>query len=80
MSAEQIAAALGGRRSGAGWVARCPAHDNRAPSLSIRTGHERKALLHCFAGCPYDAIVAALDSQRLAFPVLMIEIRTTAKV
>ncbi len=28
MTAETIARALGGRRTGGGWVARCPAHDD----------------------------------------------------
>ena len=35
MTAETIAKALGGRKAGGGWVARCPAHDDRVPSLSI---------------------------------------------
>lgn len=41
------------------WIARCPAHEDRHPSLSIAHG-ERGVLLHCFAGCPLSAIVAAL--------------------
>jgi len=36
MNAETIARALGGRKVGAGWTARCPAHDDWNPSLSIR--------------------------------------------
>ena len=47
------------RTTGSGWRARCPAHDGRRPSLSIREG-ERGLLLHCFSGCPLDAICAAL--------------------
>ena len=35
MTAEAIAKALGGRKGGAGWMARCPAHDDQTPSLSI---------------------------------------------
>src|SRR5688572_20556184 len=30
------------RRSGEGWIARCPAHDDRRPSLSIRQGEKRR--------------------------------------
>ena len=41
------------------WVARCPAHQDRTPSLSVREW-ERGLLIHCFAGCSLDAIVAAL--------------------
>ena len=36
MTAEAIAKALGGRKAGGGWTARCPAHDDRTPSLSIQ--------------------------------------------
>jgi putative DNA primase/helicase len=36
MHAEIIAATLGGRKAGRGWIARCPAHDDREPSVSIR--------------------------------------------
>lgn len=49
------------KRSGAGYVARCPAHDDREASLSISVGDDGKVLLHCFAGCSFDAIRAALD-------------------
>ena len=46
-------------RSGRGWQAPCPAHDDRNPSLSI---HERegKILVRCFAGCPTEAVLSAL--------------------
>ena len=33
--AAALATVLGGRRCGRRWLARCPAHDNRRPSLSI---------------------------------------------
>lgn len=60
MNAEQIAERCGGaRRAGAGWLCRCPAHDDRTPSLSVRD-IDRKTLLHCFGGCSYLAVVAAL--------------------
>lgn len=42
------------------WVALCPAHDDRNPSLSIRAGDDGRALIHCHAGCTFDAVVAAL--------------------
>ena len=38
--AETIATALGGRKAGGAWMARCPAHDDRKPSLSIRDGEK----------------------------------------
>lgn len=52
------------RRSGSGWVARCPAHEDREPSLSIGIGQEGNILLHCFAGCAFPDIIAALDEVR----------------
>ncbi len=43
-----------------GWVACCPAHADREPSLSIGIGEGGQALLKCFAGCSLDAIVQAI--------------------
>lgn len=52
------------RQTGAGkWVARCPAHDDRGPSLSIRETPTGTVLLNDFAGCSAAAIVAALGLQ-----------------
>jgi predicted transcriptional regulator len=45
--------------SGEGFVGRCPAHDDKTPSLSIAESGG-KILLHCHAGCPPEAICAAL--------------------
>ena len=42
------------------WVARCPAHDDRSPSLSISTGDDGKVLLHCFAGCGAADVVESI--------------------
>ena len=50
MSAESIARALGGFRAGSAWMARCPAHDDHEPSLSIEGGGG-KVLVRCHAGC-----------------------------
>ena len=38
---------------------RCPVHEDRNPSLSIRLSEAGKILLHCFAGCHFEAIAAA---------------------
>lgn len=48
------------RRSGKGWAARCPAHDDRRPSLTVTEGDDGRVLLRCFAGCSVEAIVAAV--------------------
>lgn len=42
------------------WMACCPAHDDRDPSLSIKEAHDGKVLLHCWSGCTADEIVAAI--------------------
>src|ERR1700720_4105726 len=49
-------------RSGDGWTARCPAHDDRRNSLSV---HHRQGrwLLKCHAGCGWQAIVDALGAE-----------------
>ena len=48
------------RRKGNQWKALCPAHDDVNPSLSIRQAEDGKILLHCFAGCSYRDVAAAL--------------------
>ncbi len=65
MNAEAIAIALGGHKIGGGWMARCPSHVDRMPSLAIRDGHDGKALLHCHAGCDQKQVIAALRSRGL---------------
>lgn len=41
------------------WIAKCPAHDDRSPSLSIRDTGDR-VLIHCHASCSAIDIVAAV--------------------
>lgn len=42
------------------WLALCPAHADRSPSLSIKEGDEGRTLVYCFAGCPPDDVVTAV--------------------
>lgn len=51
------------------WSARCPAHADKGPSLSVRETPDGAVLVHCFAACEVSAIVSAmgLDMQDL-FP------------
>jgi len=58
---------LGGRWSGDGGQCRCPAHDDRTPSLSVRPGRTR-LLFHCFAGCEASDILRELEARRLLGP------------
>lgn len=41
------------------WQSRCPAHDDKGPSLSIRELDDGRVLVHCFAGCSVHEIVKA---------------------
>lgn len=47
-------------QQGRGWTARCPAHNDKGPSLSIAIGTDGRVLLHCFAGCTVHDITAAM--------------------
>lgn len=48
------------RRAGAGWRARCPAHDDRNPSLTLREGRDGRVLLRCWSGCKTRRVLEAL--------------------
>src|SRR6516165_9007217 len=65
MTAETIAKTLGGRRVGTGWIARCPAHDDGKPSLSVRNSQQGKVLVRCHAGCEQARVIAVLRSRGL---------------
>ncbi len=58
------------KRTGAGrWIARCPAHEDRRASLSIRELDSGVILLHDFAGCSVQEVVAAVGLDMAAlFP------------
>jgi putative DNA primase/helicase len=66
LTASEIAHALSGRRIGKNsFVARCPAHEDCTPSLSLRNGDDGRVLWKCFAGCSQDAVHAALIERGL---------------
>jgi hypothetical protein len=48
------------KKSGTGWSARCPAHDDRRASLSIAEGDDGRVLVNCHAGCGVESICAAI--------------------
>lgn len=66
MNLEEIALALGGKKSGPGWTARCPAHDDKTPSLSLNFENNR-ILVKCHTGCSQDAVLTALRARGLTF-------------
>lgn len=49
------------RKVGDNWQAKCPAHEDNRASLSIGQGANGHILLHCHAGCSFEAIIAAWD-------------------
>lgn len=59
---ERVLARLKGVKpvSSNAWMAKCPAHDDKQASLSIKEGDERRAVLFCHAQCTTKNIVAAL--------------------
>jgi hypothetical protein len=63
--ARTIAVALGGHKAGNCWMARCPAHEDSTPSLSIEETRNGKLLVHCHAGCEQTAVIAALQDRGL---------------
>jgi DNA-binding transcriptional ArsR family regulator len=48
------------RRSSNGWECRCPAHDDRTPSLSVADGVEG-VVFFCHAGCAPEDVLKAMD-------------------
>ena len=57
------------RETGHGkYVARCPAHDDKSPSLAIKDCGDGRVLLHCFAGCETQDVLIAIG---LTFADLM---------
>ena len=62
MRAETLARSMGGRWHGAYGTARCPAHDDQRPSLSMKDGDDGRLLLYCHGGCEFSDILAAIES------------------
>ena len=52
------------------WVARCPTHADRRPSLAVRELDDGRLLIHCFAGCE---VVSVLDAIGLSLTDLFPE-------
>lgn len=62
MTADALARALNSRRSGSCWMALCPVHKDRNPSLSIAE-KDGRVLVHCHAGCDQRAVIEHLKSR-----------------
>jgi hypothetical protein len=64
MNAEDLAYALGAKRSGRQWKCRCVAHEDSNPSMIIFDGREA-VQVRCMAGCEPQDIIAVLRSRGL---------------
>lgn len=62
MDVQELVARLTGVRvtTRDAWMARCPAHGDRSPSLCVKGLPDGRILLHCFAGCDTAQILAKL--------------------
>ena len=47
-------------KSGKGYIARCPAHDDKTPSLALQECSDGRILLKCFAGCSALEVVGSI--------------------
>ena len=67
LDATAVARALGSaERTGDGsWRARCPAHRDASPSLSLRDADDGQLLVYCFGGCSQAAVIDELRARGL---------------
>jgi hypothetical protein len=60
ISPEHIVDRLQGvKRNGKGYIAQCPVHEDRLPSLNVTEGR-KGTIMHCHAGCTIDDLCMAL--------------------
>lgn len=52
------------------WLACCPAHEDKSPSLAITEKDDGRTLIHCFSGCDTEQVLSAVE---LTFADLMPE-------
>lgn len=62
MSIESLLSRVSGlkKTSAVTWLCRCPSHEDRSPSLSLRQADDGRILVHCFAGCSTDDVLGAV--------------------
>ena len=65
MNAVELTKALRGKWHGSYGTARCPAHPDKTPSLSISIGRDGRTLVRCHAGCDQEQVIAELRRLRL---------------
>lgn len=52
------------------WLACCPAHPDKTPSMTVHETDDGRVLVHCFAGCSVESI---LNAAGLVFDALFPE-------
>lgn len=62
MSAEALISRLDKvKATGRGtWICRCPSHEDKSPSMTVRELDDGRVLVHCFAGCEVSQILGAI--------------------
>src|SRR5690348_5177147 len=60
MLTSELVARFNAKREGDHWRAKCPAHEDRNPSLEISEGREGRTLFHCHAGCRTEDVLAVM--------------------
>lgn len=65
-------------KSGDGFMACCPAHEDNNPSLSIKDGVDGKVLVHCHAGCSQDRVIERLESLGLWYERRPVQVQRPA--
>ena len=65
IDAQTISDSLGGKKISKGFLACCPAHEDRHPSLSLDDGYNGKPVVFCNAGCSQELVIATLADRGL---------------
>ncbi|NBC36247.1 hypothetical protein GTZ99_06710 [Novosphingobium sp. FSY-8] len=67
ITAQKVAHALDAnyKKSGDGFVCKCPAHDDNTASLKVTDGKDGKILVHCHAGCDSGDVIGELKNRGL---------------
>lgn len=62
MSADELLARLDKvtPRGKGKWMARCPAHDDKTPSLAVAELQDGRILVKCMAGCPTHDVLTSV--------------------
>lgn len=63
---EKIGQALGDcKKTASGVLCKCPCHDDKTSSLSLKITENKKLAINCFAGCSFESIRSELDKRGL---------------